>query len=567
MNHKKKWIYKMHDETIVKKLKEKYNIPRLTACILQNRLNIITKDPNNIGNRLSDRLYDAMLLKDMELAVNRINNAINSNELITIYGDYDADGVTSTAILYLYLKDRGANVDYYIPDRVEEGYGMSIGPLDKIKQEGTSLIITVDTGITALDEVAYAQNLGMDVIITDHHECKSEVPACHAVINPKQVDCNYPFKELAGVGVAFKLIMALDGGENSEELERKFMPLVCLGTIADVAPLVDENRTLVLIGLRNFSSHRNIGIDSLLEATDLKDKKITSGNIGFIIAPRINAAGRLGSAQKSVELFLCNDKCRANQIAVELSEENMLRRNIENIIIEEAVEIIEKNKLYENKIIVVAKSGWHHGVIGIVSSRITERYYRPSILISIDGNEGKGSGRSIPGFNLFEALTYSSDFLLKFGGHALAAGLTIDSDSIKQFNSKINEFADKTLSADNFVPSVYIDATLDKESVTAFNIEKLRALEPYGVGNPTPVFAYTKARIERISTMSEGKHLKISVVKEGRQLEAIGFNFGYLADDIKTGDTIDLAGILDINCFRDVKKVQLIIKDLKLNYS
>lgn len=561
MKLNKKWIYKKHDEEIVQKLQEKYNIPKLTACILQNRLSIIGKKQSK---NLMERMYDSMLLKDMEKAVSRINYAIDNNEHVTVYGDYDADGVTSTAILYMYLNEKGAKVDFYIPDRAE-GYGVNIGALEKIKNSGTKLIITVDTGVTAVDEVSYAQNLGMDVIVTDHHECKSEVPSCCAVINPKQNDCDYPFKELAGVGVAFKLITAVDGGKNTVELAEKYMPLVCLGTIADVAPLIDENRTLVSIGLKNFSSSCNEGIDALLEATNLNGKKITAGNIGYIIAPRINAAGRLGSAQKSVELFLCKDSCRAFEIASELSDENKLRQNVEQQIFDEAIEMIENGRLYDKNVIVIAKKGWHTGVIGIVSSKITERYYRPSILISVNGNEGKGSGRSISSFNLFEALTYSSDLLLKFGGHSLAAGLTLSTGCIEAFSDKINEYSEKMLTSDDFVPSIHIDAKIDNDCVTLSDVSKLKALEPYGMGNPTPVFAYTNAKIKRISTLSEGKHLKIDVVKDCRQLEAIGFNFGYLAEDIRINDIVDIAGILDINCYRDIQKIQLIIKDIKLN--
>ncbi|MDR0406358.1 MAG: DHH family phosphoesterase, partial [Clostridiales bacterium] len=335
MTHNKKWIYKEHDDSAVARLQETYLIPRLTAAVLQNRMDAIAPDLEDSGEDFSRRLYDTGLLKNVTAAVERISHAIENREHITIYGDYDADGVTSTAVLYLYLKERGAVVDYYIPDRVGEGYGVNTAALDKIKGNGAGLIITVDTGVTAVAEVEYAKQLGMDVIVTDHHECKSNVPVCHAVIDPKQEDCAYPFSELAGVGVVFKLITALDGGANTEALIEKYMALVCLGTIADVAPLIDENRTIVTLGLRRFAQSGNAGVDALLDAANLRGKPVTAGSIGFIIAPRINAAGRLGRAHKSVELFICGDRARAREIALELSGENQSRQNMEREIFEE----------------------------------------------------------------------------------------------------------------------------------------------------------------------------------------------------------------------------------------
>jgi single-stranded-DNA-specific exonuclease len=560
---KKKWVYKEHDENKVVSLCRQYNIPRLAAAVLQNRINVLGRDFDKMRENLTDMLYDAGLLKDIDRAVARIKDAVANNEHITVYGDFDADGVTSTAILYMYLYDKGASVDYYIPDRVEEGYGINKDALDKIRNRGTKLIITVDTGVTAVDEVEYAQSIGMDVIVTDHHECKSSVPSCHAVVNPKREDCTYPFEELAGVGVVFKLIWALEGGNNISRLLDKYIGLVCLGTIADVAPLTGENRIFVSLGLKDFADSENEGIKALLDVTNLKGKKISAGHIGFIIAPRINAAGRLGSAYKSLELFLCNDRNRALEIAGELSEENKCRQNLEQQIFQEAVSVIEKNRLFDKKVIVVAARGWHHGVIGIVSSKITEKYYRPSVLISIEGEEGKGSGRSIHGFNLFEGLTYAGDCLTNFGGHSLAAGLSVKTENIKKFSEKINEYADKVLSQDDFVPTVYIDARLEKNDVTVENVEQLSLLEPYGMGNPLPVFSYDNAKITLITTLGEGKHLKIIAEKEGRRLEAIGFNMGELADYIKLGDIISIAGTLNVNLFGGVKKVQLMIKDIK----
>jgi len=561
--YRKNWIFKDIDNLLVDKIINKRNIPRLTAIVLQNRIEIISDNIENLCKKLLERLYDPFLLKDMRRGVDRINSAIKNNEKITIYGDYDADGVTSTSILYMYLKEKYTNVDFYIPDRVDEGYGINPKALDKIKKSGTMLIITVDTGVTAMAEVEYAKELGMDVIITDHHECKQTVPDCCAIIDPKQSDCNYPFKELAGVGVVFKLIHALDDNKDLDSLIKKYMSLVCLGTIADVAPLIDENRVLVILGLKYFSNSNNAGIDALLEVTSLKGKEVTAGNIGFVIAPRINAAGRLGSANKSVELFLCGDSNRAIEIAHELTAENKSRQSMEQEIFEEAVDIIEKNRLQDKSIIIVAKENWHHGVIGIVSSKITLKYCRPSILISIDGDTGKGSGRSISNFNLFEALTYAGDTLSKFGGHSLAAGLSISSSNIKQFGLKINEYANRVLKPDDFIPSLYIDYKLASDDINISTVENLKLLEPFGMGNPTPVFAFCSTRIKSIATMSDGKHLKIVLARDGASLEVIGFDYGYLAKELKVCDKVDVAGSLNVNTFKDEKKLQLIIKDIR----
>jgi single-stranded-DNA-specific exonuclease len=557
----KKWIYKNYDDTLVERLCSEYGLSHLTASVLQNRTDVV--GGFTIKPTFKEKFYDPLLLKDMDKAVERILDALDKNEKITIYGDYDADGVTSTSVLYLYLKERGACVSYYIPDRIDEGYGMNLAALDKIKAGGTELIITVDTGIAAADEIEYAKRLGIDVVVTDHHECKSSIPDCVAVIDPKRPDCPYPYKELAGVGVVFKLVTALEGGL-SEELAKACLPLVSFGTVADVVPLTDENRRLVSLGLKYMSLCENKSIKALMKASGLAEKTITAGKIGFVVAPRINAAGRLGNANKSLELFLCDDYEKALQIANELTEENKRRQSIESEIFKEAVEIIEKNNLHENKVMVVASKGWHQGVVGIVSSKITEKYYKPSILISIDGEEGKGSGRSISSFNLFEALSHCEDLLSNFGGHELAAGLSISAGNIAEFADKINNYANNILSPEDFIPSLVIDANLKNSDLTIDSVGSLKKLEPYGMGNPIPVFSYNKARIKSLVTMSEGKHIKLSLLRDGCELEAVGFNMGKLAQTLKIGDIVDVAGTLDINEFRGEQKIQMFIKDLKV---
>ena len=361
------------------------------------------------------RLYNPFLLKDMDKAVNRILSALENKEKIIIYGDYDVDGITSTSILFLFLKENGAIVDYYIPNRMEEGYGLNLEAINKIKDKGTDLIITVDTGITAVNEVALAKELGMDVIITDHHECQAEVPQAYAVIDPKQEDCSYPFKLLAGVGVSFKLIQALAKKLNNENSICKYMDIVSVGTVADIVPLIDENRILVKKGFEDIPNTQNIGLDALLKVSGYKGGPVTTGLIGFALGPRLNASGRIGDAKRGIELLITNDKEKAKMIADELNEENKNRQAMEQEIFNEAISLIEKEFDIKNtKVIVIAGEGWHQGVIGIVASKIVEKYYRPTILLTIEDGIAKGSARSVEGFNIFEALCESSQFLTKF---------------------------------------------------------------------------------------------------------------------------------------------------------
>ena len=561
----KRWVYHKPDLSKVNKIYHDFGISKLIGAILVNR-GLTEKD--EIERYLQKNLavmHDPFLMKDMDKAIERIKYAFEKEEKITVYGDYDVDGVTSTAILVKYLRKCNAEVDYYIPDRIDEGYGINNGALDKIKNNGTSLVITVDSGITAVDEIEYASTIGLDVIVTDHHQCKDILPQACAVLNPKISDGMYPFTELAGVGVAFKLIQALAGMENIETLFREYCDIVCLGTIADVVPLVDENRVIVDKGLELISETSNVGLKSLVKLAALKDKKVTAGTVGFIIAPRINAAGRIGNALRAVELFLTEDEAVADAIASELNEENKNRQATEACILQEALtHVQEQYDLENNKVIVLANEDWHHGVIGIVASRITEKFYRPSILISLEGDSGKGSGRSIKGFNLFEALKDSSDYLLKYGGHSLAAGLSISRDKIPEFLEKINTFANQCLCEDDLIAPIYIDYVLSRQDISIGTIKQLNILEPFGMGNASPVFAVCDALILDIRTISDGKHIKLTLKKDEGFIEAIGFNMGEAADRFITGDSVDVACSLDINNYNGVEKVQLVIKDLKL---
>ncbi len=560
---KKKWLLKEFDKSRVLEISRTFGISPLTSIVLYNRG---VRENEQIKNFLSKDLgtmYDPFLMRDMDKAVNRINAAKEAGEKITIYGDYDVDGITAIAILYKYLAGLGIDVDYYVPDRMQEGYGVNRDALDKIKTRGSSLIITVDTGITAVEECEYATEIGLDVIVTDHHECKERIPDVYAAIDPKRKDCKYPFKSLAGVGVVFKLIQALDKNSSLFELMEDYADLMCLGTVADISPLVDENRVIVTEGLKRFKRTKNVGLKALIDVST-NGKAITTSTIGYIIAPRINASGRLGCASRSVELFLTDDEENALKLANSLCEENSLRQQTEQKMFKEALEYIEEHpEVKEDKIIVIPHENWHHGIVGIVSSKITEKFYKPSILFAIDGDEAKGSGRSVSGFNLFGALESCSDLLEKFGGHELAAGLTIKSSNIEEFRKKINEYSKDKISESMLVPTVMLDAAIKVPYITIDTVHDINRLQPFGVDNPTPAFAVRNIKIHKISVMSEGKHLRMTLLKEGKYLDAVGFGMGEYYHHLEEGDFIDVAFALDINDYKGFQNVQLILKDIK----
>lgn len=559
----KKWLLKEFDKNRVVEMSKTFRISPLTAIILYNR-NI--RDDETIESFLTRNLgvmHDPFLMKDMHKAAERIKAAKRNNEKITIYGDYDVDGITSIAILYKYLAENHIDVDYYVPDRMQEGYGVNRDALDKIKANGSNLIITVDTGITAVEECQYAKTIGLDVIITDHHECKERIPDAYAAIDPKRKDCSYPFKNLAGVGVVFKLIQALSVGVPLNKLMDKYADLMCLGTVADISPLIDENRVIVTEGLKRYRHTKNIGLKALIDVST-KGKEITTSTIGYTIAPRINASGRLGCASTSVELFLTDDEEKAKELADSLCHENQLRQQTEQKMFKEALEYLEEHpEVKEDKIIIIPHENWHHGIVGIVSSKITEKFYKPSILFAIDGDEAKGSGRSVTGFNLFGALEYSSDLLEKFGGHELAAGLTIKTDNIEAFREKINEFAKDHMDDEILTPTISLDAAIKVNYITLDTVHDINKLQPFGVNNPTPTFAVRNIKIHRISVMSEGRHLRMTLFKDGKYLDSVGFGMGEFYSYLNEGDYIDVAFALDINDYKGFQNVQLILKDIK----
>ena len=557
----KKWqIYETDDEKI-EELKEKYKLNDLLVTILVNRGIDNEEKIRQFLEPTRQDFYNPYLMKDMEIAVERIVKAIESQEKVIIYGDYDVDGITSTTVLKKFLKDLGLEVSYYIPNRLNEGYGLNNKAIEKIVNEGYSLMITVDCGISAIEEIDYANSLGLETIVTDHHEPGEVLPKALAVVDNKRKDSTYPFRDLAGVGVAFKLTQALGMKlELKEEAYLKYLDIVCVGTISDIVPLVDENRVITKLGLLLVRQTKNMGLKSIINSSGYN--KIDSNTISFGVAPRINACGRMGKAEEALELLLSTDIYEVNELTKKLNEHNRERQEIEKSIYESAVEKIEKNHLDENRTIVVGGEDWHHGVIGIVSSKITDMYFKPSILLSFEENgTGKGSGRSIPGFDLHQALTKCQDTLEKFGGHSMAVGVTIKKENLEKFREEFEKVAAEEKTED-IVPILNVDSKIDLNSVDKDVIESLKALEPFGEANKMPIFAFKNLRIDSIRALSEGKHLKLTLKEDNIIINAIGFNMGKLAEEYRIGDKIDVAGVLEINTFNGVDNLQINIKDV-----
>lgn len=555
----KKWEYSQIDDEMVSEISEKYGVSEIIAKILINRGIVAENTIDKFLHPKLEDLNDPFLLNDMEIAVNRIIEAHQNKEKITIYGDYDVDGITSIATLSKFLTELGVENDYYLPNRLEEGYGLNNNALEKIANRGTKLLITVDCGISAYDEIEYAKTLGLDVIVTDHHECPEKLPNALAVIDPKREDSTYPFSSLAGVGVTFKLIHAISLKLNLDRKKYlKYLDIVCLGTVADIVPLVSENRIIVNYGLILIRETRNIGLKALISATGYS--YIDSTAISFGLAPRINACGRMGEAEIALKLLLTQSPEEAIQIANELNALNKERQEVEKKIFNEAVEIIENGKLYENDIIVVGSKNWHHGVIGIVASKITELYYKPSVLISFDDGVGKGSGRSIEGFDLHEALTMCAEYLDKFGGHEMAIGLSLEEVNFENFKNKIQNIATEKMDKEA-TPSVKIDAVILPKDITKRVYDEMKLLEPYGESNSSPIFACKNLRVESVRLLSNDKHLRLTLKDGNIILNAIGFNLG--DKKVRLGDKVDLAFAIEINNFNNIESVQMNLKDIK----
>lgn len=561
----KKWTLKhmgsVNDNDLSKKLK----ISPQISQILKNRYIDNEKDAEIFMNPSLEYLRDPFLMKDMKKAVDRIKKAIKNNENIWIYGDYDVDGVSSTSILCIYFDSINYPINYYIPNRLEEGYGINEESIKHIHSQGCNLMISVDCGITSVKEIDLANELGFDVIITDHHECQSEIPNAYAVINQKQEDCNYPFDMLCGCGVAFKLIQALTAKEEFKTSLYNYIEIVTLATICDIVPLKDENRILVKNGLKLMSECKNIGLKELIKVCGVESDKIKSSHIAFAIGPRINASGRLGYSKLGVELFTTKNQSKAKEIANMLEDKNNERQLIEAKMYQEAEAIIESNEKYkDDKVLVIAKEGWQHGIIGIVASKLTEKYYKPTILLTIEDGEATGSARSIKGFSIFDALVESKDLLNKFGGHDQAAGLALDSNKIEDLSYEVNQFAKYELNEEDLIENVNVEYELSEESIDLDLIEELHKLEPFGLSNPNPKFIVRDALLKNINVIGKNKqHLKFTIEKE-KTYSCIGFNMAYLKSGYNQGDKVDVLFQLDENNFMGKRSVQFLLKDMRL---
>ncbi|MFZ5519473.1 MAG: single-stranded-DNA-specific exonuclease RecJ [Candidatus Zhuqueibacterota bacterium] len=554
------------DKEAVEKFAQLLNVPEIIAQILITR-GIDTYDKAKLFFRGNiDNLYDPFLLNGMQSAVDRIIKAIQQNEKIRIYGDYDVDGITSVSMLFLLLRNLGATVDFYIPHRVREGYGISRQGIDEAHNVGVKLIISVDCGITALDEVEYSRQLGIDFIVSDHHEPGIELPNALSVLNPKCENSNYPFTELAGVGVAFKLAHALIRALNLDEsLIHEYLEFVAIGSAADIVPLIDENRIFVKEGLTYLNQTRKPGLKALLQVTGMQHKSLGTGQVVFVIAPRINAVGRMGNAERAVELLTTTNFDRALQIANVLEMENKQRKNIDEETFRIAQQIVEEQfDLTSNYGLVLDQENWHPGVIGIVASRVVEKYHRPTVMISIENNIGKGSARSIPGFDIYLAIKDCEDLLLAYGGHKYAAGLTIEKEKIEEFRTRFNKLASQQLDEEALSPVLRINGEIRFSEINKRFIRLLKLFAPFGPQNMRPVFASKKLQVVGSPTIVGNNHLKFKVRQDGVVLDAIGFNLGDLIYRIEPGESnLDMAYVIEENTYMGRTNIQLRVKDLR----
>ncbi|MFZ5351400.1 MAG: single-stranded-DNA-specific exonuclease RecJ [Bacillota bacterium] len=563
---KKKWVSYNKDYNILPELVKEFGISELVARVLVNRdIDTLEKASYFISYGI-EKLRDPFEMKDMSKAVDRIIEAIELNQKICIFGDYDVDGVTSTVIAVKILRSMDADVTYYIPNRVDEGYGLNIEAIENLAEEGIELIITVDCGIRSLEVVNRAKELGIDMIITDHHECGEELPDAYCVINPHRADCSYPFKELAGVGVCFKLVDALATELGCRDTALEMLDIVAVGTIADIVYLVDENRIIVKHGLEKLQNTENIGLRALLDICGLKEQTITAYNVAFMIAPRINAAGRIANASLCVELLLTDDYKKAYEIAKQLDNDNKERQSIESEILTKAITKIERDiDISSTKVLVLDDKDWHVGVIGIVASKLVERYNLPAVLISRDNGIGKGSARSVSNFNIYEALDRCSDLFIKFGGHELAAGITLSTENIDAFRQKVNEVANEILKGEPLIPELKVDYRLTPSDYKLSTVKQLEMLEPYGAGNPAPAFVYRDLKVISSRTVgNDSKHLLLTLNDGVNEIKAIGFNLGTYNNVLSFGKKVDIICSMECNLWNDIEQLQLKIKDIKI---
>ncbi len=563
----KRWkTVEIEDTYSVKALADSLNISEALAKLLVIRnINNFT-DAKKFFRPTIDSLYDPFLMNGMEEATSRIIQAITQNELICIYGDYDVDGTCSAALLYLFLKELDANVEYYIPKRLTDGYGLSRPAIEVIKEKGASLLISVDCGITGIEESQYAKDLGMDVIICDHHQPKDELPNALAVLDPLKPDCKYPFKFLSGAGLAFKLAQGISERIGKKELPLQYLDLVALAESADIVPLVDENRILVKEGLRQINENPRPGIYALIKSSNMEPGNLTSGHIVFTLAPRINAVGRLGDAERAVELFIAKDISQAIQLASVLEKENYNRRKIDVDTFDNALELVENSvDLDQDRAIILHDESWHPGVIGIVASRLVEKYYRPTIMLTTVDGIAKGSARSISNFNIYNALEQCKDLLVQFGGHKAAAGLALEIDNISEFRKKFNEVVRESLSEEDLLPEIHIDSKIKFSEMTPKFLRILEQFSPFGPGNMRPMFLAEDVKGFNARIVGND-HLIINFKQDcsDKIFDSIGFGLGSYFDKIRDNSLMDIVFSIDKTVREGRTFPQLKLKDLKI---
>lgn len=557
----KKWEVASYDRQAVREIAQQTGIPAAAAALLQSRGCKTAEDAGNLINGAP--LSDPLLLKDMEKAVERISRAIEDFQKIAVYGDYDADGVTATSILYSYLESCGADVSFYIPEREGEGYGLNLTAVETLHERQVELIVTVDNGISSLAEITRAKELGMDVVVTDHHQPRQQLPDAVAVVDPFQEDDRSDCKGLCGAGLAFKLVQALEGTESDQQLLLEmYADLLAIGTVGDVVPIVGENRTFVKKGLQLLPQTDRPGLRALIEKAGLEGRTLTSESVAFGIVPRINATGRIGSPERAVRLLLSEDPEEAITLAADICDDNDYRKQLETEIYESALQQLhqEPDRLLD-RVLVVEGRDWHHGVIGIVASRITETFGKPCIVLSTNTQEAKGSGRSIEGFSLFLAVSACADLLTKFGGHPMAAGLTMPSENTAEFRRRINAYA-ATL-GEMSVPVLRLDGALKPARLSLDLPRTAQLLQPFGAGNPRPLYGLFGVILQEIQPVGGGKHLRLICSSAGVRLRCIKFGTTLEAFPYKPGDVLDLAVELDINEYNGRELLSVIVREIK----
>jgi single-stranded-DNA-specific exonuclease len=568
----KKWLtppgLNAEESEAIQSLRAELKAPDLIAELLFRRGIRSEQEIEEFFNPHLLNLADPYLFEEMQIAVDRTLQAVDQGELITIYGDYDVDGTTATALLYLGLKRIGAKIDFYIPHRMIDGYGLSLSSLEQIRDSGCSLIISVDCGVNALEEIHALRDMGMEIIITDHHNPKAELPPALATINPKLPGCSYPFAHLAGVGVAYKLLMAIYQklGINDTENILKYMDLVAVGTIADIVPLIGENRVFASIGLQHLIEKKNLGLNALIQLCGLNQKTLDTTDIVFGIAPRINAAGRMGSAALAVELLISTDEAKSAELAEMIERDNSLRQQEDQKTFHEACEIIEKKykNLANTPCIVISSDDWHQGVIGIVASKLVEKYYRPVIMISFKEGFGSGSGRSVADFDLFSALQHTEHNLHSFGGHKYAVGLTIYQEYIDRFENELSRYVADHLEQEQIQPPLVIDHEIELYDINEYLLDAIELFAPFGPGNPRPTFMTQEVMVANYPYNVGRNHLKLKVVKDGIELDLIGYNLGDFLTLLKKNSIINIAYNLEYNRFGNKATIQGKLKDLKI---